>query len=150
MPKTVRLDEKQRAFCRNLVKGMTNNQALLAAGYKPGTAKGDHGAVMQRRPMIKRYLDGLRANQAERLHITMDTIIMDLLDDRTEERQKGNYASSALITMHIAKLLGFVSDKPQMDLTFISLPLNDGGTQTEMTIEEWQAKWSQNKKLIEH
>lgn len=53
-----RLTDKQRAFCRHLITGMTGAEAARAAGYKNG---GRQAYQLLEKPHITEYLRDLRA-----------------------------------------------------------------------------------------
>ena len=136
------LDTRQRMLCRHIVAGMDQKDAALAAGYAPSVARNDLIGKLLAQPLFQDELARLRAEQAVRLNISMDRLILELVEDREACRALNRPEGAANITMKIAVLLGFTGDRPVMDITIINKPLPYPTREIEMSVDEWVSKWS--------
>ena len=150
MPKKrpINLDERMRQFCENYVAGMNRVEAMLAAGYSVSMARSGWGSAALKRPIIQEEIERLRAVQAKRLNITIDSLILELDRDRAECRALNRPEGAANITVKMATLLGFMKDKLPGDTIFINKPLAEPSKLIEMSVDEWVAEFS--PKEIEH
>ena len=142
MPKQNAINERKRMFCRHIVAGMNQKDAALAVGYAPSVARNQDIGKLLKKPEIQDELARLRAEQAVRLNISMDQLILELVADREACRTLNRPEGAANITMKIAVLLGFTGDKPVMDITIINKPLPYPTREIEMSVDEWVSKWS--------
>jgi hypothetical protein len=141
-PKVAVLSQRERTLAHNIVTGMKLQDAMLDAGYTHAMATSGAGAKIQRRPGFQEEVARIRAGMARRLNITLDSLVLDLLADREAARTAEQPATAATITMSIAKLLGFLSEKSQLDITIINKPLATPGSDYLMSVEDWIAEWS--------
>jgi hypothetical protein len=141
-PKVAALSQRELTFAHNIVAGMKLQDAMLDAGYTHQMATSGAAAKIQRQPAFQAELAKIRAGMARRLNITLDSLVLDLIADREAARTADQPATAATITMSIAKLLGFLADKQQLDITIINKPLATPGKSYLMTPDEWIAEWS--------
>jgi len=139
---TAGLTQRELDFARNVVAGMTQQQAMIDAGYTPSTARGDTGTKTQRRQDFQDELARLRAGMARRLNITLDSLILDLAQDREAARLLDRPEGAARITMQMATLLGFTGDKQQVDITIINKPLPYPTKENQLSVDEWIERFS--------
>jgi hypothetical protein len=135
-------DDREARFARNLIAGMNQQMAMIEAGYSASSARSNMGALVQRRQYFIDEMERLRAVQHKRLAVTIDTIIIELYRDRDMARRLEQPAVAAGITMHMAKVLGFLEDRQQVDITIINKPLAVPTKELELSVDEWIARWS--------
>jgi len=125
-------------FALNVAKGVSHGDAYAAAGYHDKSGAG--AAKLMRKPEVAARISELRAQIRARMKITVETIVMDLQEDRAFAYRCANPAAAITATMAIAKLLGLLVDKSE--LSVVMKPALAPTDRREMTIEEWQAQWA--------
>jgi hypothetical protein len=104
---------KHEAFAQGLAKGKTQADAYQDAGYK-----GDKTAASRLSTnvnIIARRAE-LQAKVAAKTGRTVEDIVKALDEDRELARQNGQVAAAITASMGIAKLLGMLVDKAQIDV----------------------------------
>jgi hypothetical protein len=145
--------EREEKFCHNIVAGMTGGQAALEAGFAASNARSDLPAQLMRRPRVVKRIEQLRATEARRLHYTVATIIAELEDVQARAKRKSRFADEIKAIMAKVEMLG-LAPKPlapgssPVNVNLIFKPLAVPTEVKEMSVEDWQAKWS--PKEIEH
>lgn len=105
-----KITSRQEQFCQNIVAGMKHIDAYLAAGFidnYKGRSSELPGKLLKAPRIIQRIAQ-LRALQAMRLNITINTILLDLEKARQIAEQDINPMAMIAATMAKAKLLGFL------------------------------------------
>lgn len=105
-----KITSRQEKFCQNIVAGMKHIDAYLAAGFidnYKGRCSELPGKLLKQPHIIQRIAQ-LRALQAMRLNITINTILLDLEAAREEALAEHNPMAMIAATMAKAKLLGFL------------------------------------------
>ena len=77
--KAVKLKDRQERFCREYIIDYNATQAAIRAGYSERTA-GSMGAENLKKPNILARVRELQKEQAERLCISADWVIMQLVE----------------------------------------------------------------------
>jgi phage terminase small subunit len=141
MPNT-KLNIRQERFCLGLAEGLPQSRAYIEAGY---TARGNAAEVaaarLFRKVQVSSRVAELQAKAARRSEVTVDSLVEEL-DEMLQlaTRQKLPAAGVAAI-MGKARLLGLVVDKTEV-ATIIRKPARSPTTETQMSLEEWQAKFT--------
>lgn len=105
---------RQERFCQELVKGKTQAESYVLAGYKP-----DEGAAsrLSGNVKVKARLQELKGRAAEKAAITAADIAAQLDEDRQFARECAVPAAAVSATMGKAKVLGLIVDKSKVDLS---------------------------------
>lgn len=139
------LTSKQEAFCRFFVENeMTARDAAKAAGYSNTSDGNIRSAASQllTNINIKTRIEQLRREAVYKTTVTVVSIAEDI--DRAWKLafiQKKPEACIAA-SMAKAKLFGFVTDRPIVDLTIINKPLAQPTNEIELSVSEWQERWA--------
>jgi phage terminase small subunit len=137
-----KITSRQEKFCQNIVAGMKHIDAYLAAGFID-TYKGRSSELpgkLLKAPRIIQRIAQLRALQAMRLNITINTILLDLERARQIAEQDINPMAMIAATMAKAKLLGFL-EGPGEAQGRIPKPLAHPSEVKELTLEEWEERF---------
>lgn len=82
------LEDRQKAFCEYYISTNFNGtQAAILAGYSKKTANVIASENLTK-PNILKYIDKLKAERLERVHITHDDILKDLIEVKERCMQK--------------------------------------------------------------
>ncbi len=73
------LTDKKERFCREYVCDYNRTQAAIRAGYKEKSAA-KIGCKLMKDPEVKAYIRQLQKEQAERLMLTSDRVLIELMD----------------------------------------------------------------------
>lgn len=76
---TPELNEKQKLFCEEYIKDLNATQAAIRAGYSVKTAK-SQGNRLLTNVDIQNYLSTLKENRIERIQITQDEVLANLIE----------------------------------------------------------------------
>ncbi|WP_331372863.1 terminase small subunit [Sinorhizobium chiapasense] len=103
------LSPRQEAFCRHLAEGRSQRQAYIEAGYSARGDTADEAASrLAGNIKVAFRLAELQAQQAKRLDLTVEKLVLELEDARLSAMADRNYAVAIVATMAKAKLLGFI------------------------------------------
>ena len=155
------LTQKQETFVRKVAEGMAASRAYREAGY---TATAHAAEVMASKTLrnaeVAARLAELRAEQAKRHEVTIDSLAREFDENRAHALRVDQVAAAVQATAMKAKLFGFMVDRQQVQVEHIlRKPSADENAPAEMSLEDWQAKYgggspglaiSGNGKLIEH
>lgn len=133
------LSEQQERFCRAIVKGLSQREAYLEAGYKPSNENATDAAASRLLSTVKiqARIAELREPIARKFEITTDFIATELLnvwkasigaDDRTNARQA---------LMDIAKLTGRIIDMSRVQAENVNYNLSA----EPLPAEEWEREF---------
>ena len=81
------LNEKQKQFCNEYLIDFNGTQAAIRAGYSKKTAYSMANENL-RKPEIQAYLKELIENRNERVQITQDEVIRDIIEVKNRCMQK--------------------------------------------------------------
>jgi len=129
-------DQRYEMFCWGIVKGLSQRDAYQAAGYSRSDR---HMNVIFKRPQIQRRIQEMRAQMRYKLKISVESLVVDLVDSRQRAIAAGEIANEISATMAIARLLGFLVDKNE--LAVIMKPAIAPTERTTMTLDEWIEHW---------
>ena len=114
-----KLTPKQARFCEEFVVDHNATQAAIRAGYSAATAK-EQGYRLLTKVHVQARVAELHAAHRERLDTTVDSITLQLREDRALAHEKGQAGAAVQASMGLAKLYGLLVDKRE-DVT----PLDD-------------------------
>jgi phage terminase small subunit len=154
------LTQKQETFVRKVAEGMAASRAYREAGY---TATAHAAEVMASKTLrnaeVAARLAELRAEQARRHEVTIDSLAREFDENRAHALRVDQVAAAVQATAMKAKLFGFMVDRQQVQVEHtLRKPSADENAPAEMSLEDWQAKYAggpgladgRNGKLIEH
>ena len=156
------LTQKQETFVRKVAEGMAASRAYREAGY---TATAHAAEVMASKTLrnaeVAARLAELRAEQAKRHEVTIDSLAREFDENRAHALRVDQVAAAVQATAMKAKLFGFMVDRQQVQVEHtLRKPSADENAPAEMSLEDWQAKYGgssgpgladqRNGKLIEH
>ena len=156
------LTQKQETFVRKVAEGMAASRAYREAGY---TATAHAAEVMASKTLrnaeVAARLAELRAEQAKRHEVTIDSLAREFDENRAHALRVDQVAAAVQATAMKAKLFGFMVDRQQVQVEhMLRKPSADENAPAEMSLEDWQAKYGgssgpgladgRNGKLIEH
>jgi len=107
MPK---LTERQRAFCRHLVTGMSASEAAREAGYRNA---GRQAYELLEKPHIKAEIDRLREKVEDKALVTVEDVIRGLLHEAENAATDGPRVTA---WTNLGKYLGMFTDKHEVTL----------------------------------
>ncbi|RWI42246.1 MAG: hypothetical protein EOQ93_31755 [Mesorhizobium sp.] len=139
-----KLNMRQERFCLGLAEGLPQSRAYIEAGY---TARGNAAEVeaskMVRLPKVAARVAELRADAAKRSGITVDDLVTDLNLMFKLALATKNPAAGVTAVMGKAKLLGLIIDRAEVATTQ-RRPMRAPGEVKQMTLEEWQRRFTPN------
>ena len=157
------LTQRQENFVRKVAEGMPASRAYRDAGY--AASSGNSAEVLASRTLRKAQvaarLAELRAEQAKRHEVTIDSLAREFDENRAHALRVDQVGAAVQATAMKAKLFGFMVDRQQVQVEHtLRKPSADENAPAEMSLEDWQAKYggssgpvingSGNGKLIEH
>ena len=79
MPEKSPLNDKQKLFCLEYTVNYDATEAAIKAGYSKKTAK-TQGSRLLKNPQVLDYVRKIQKDQAERLCVTSDWVVMQLVE----------------------------------------------------------------------
>lgn len=134
------LPAREETFCQNIVAGMTKKAAWFAAGFGANEAKPTNINRLAKLPEVIWRIQWLRMKQAQRLNVTMDSLVLELVEAYETARVLGNPSAMVAATMAKAKLVGIIGDDKDTEGR-IPLPSPIPTTVVELTQEEWERQF---------
>jgi hypothetical protein len=132
--KNAGISEREKILARGIVGGLSQKAAFAKAGYAAGV---DRSEILQR-PRVIHYLRELHDRQVERLDYSIDNLCARLehiayaaIDDR-------QYAAAVSAVMGVAKLMGHLADRSEIEMHIIAKPAREPTKETVLSPEEWQ------------
>lgn len=137
------LQPKHETFCQGIVAGLSQRDAYIGAGWtSQSSASGPGPHMLLKKPAIQHRIAVLQALQRGRLNITMETLLLELEDERQGAIKAENWNAAVTATMAKAKLLGLLVDKAAIDVNLIPMPSDKPLEKVEYSVEEWIAEFS--------
>ena len=140
------LNPRQQKFVQAIVEGKTQLEAYKAAGYSYAKMS-DENARRQavkymRTPRIAQALADARAAAIERISLSADDIVEQLMEARAialscEPRQVG---AAVAASMGAAKILGHIVEHRQVDITHHKPGIS--GQLVELSEDEWKRQFA--------
>jgi hypothetical protein len=132
------VNDRERRFAQAIVGGLAPKVAMSKAGYSP---KANPGSVLARHPVI-RYIEELRDRQAKRLDYTVENLCARLEHIAWAALDEGQFAPAVSAVMGIAKMMGHLNEKSEIELHVISKPAREPTKEVDLTPEEWQRQFA--------
>lgn len=104
---------KQKAFCQEYLKDLNATQAAIRAGYSAKTA---HviGAENLTKPIIASYLQQETSQRAEKVQITAEMVLKQIMEDRDDAKERGQLSVSMKGNELLAKHLGMFIERHEV------------------------------------
>jgi phage terminase small subunit len=100
-----KLTAKQKMFCQEYMIDLNATQAAIRAGYSEDTAK-EIGCQNLTKVNIQEYLQKLMKERMERVLITQEDVLKDIIETRTATAQEGKHSdrlrANELLGKHLA------------------------------------------------
>ena len=141
---------RQEQFVQGLASGLKQHDAYEKAGYRASTRTvvDVNAARLSSLPHVRTRLAELQERQAKRIDITVDDLIAELEEARLKAMATKQLNGAVAAIMGKAKLLGFLTDKVEVDMT-IRKPMRTAGAFERMSIEEWKLQFAPKLLSIE-
>lgn len=137
VPRPEKLTDREKRLAQGLVGGLSNAAALRKAGY----AAGSFNCVADK-PHFVEYLAALRNREVERLDYTVDNLCARLEHIAFEATAHRQYGPAVQAVMGIAKMMGHLADKSEIELHLISKPMREPTKELELSPEAWQRQFA--------
>jgi phage terminase small subunit len=113
-------NDRQRHFVVEYLKDSCGAQAAIRAGYSPNCARQQAWDLLTR-PDVRAALDVVRAQFAERLECTVESVLQQLVDVSTEAREAQQYSAAIRSLDLLGRHLGLFGN--QHSTTAVSEPV---------------------------
>ena len=138
------LTQRQENFVRKVAEGMPASRAYRDAGF--AASSGNSAEVLASRTLRKvqvaARLAELRAEQAKRHEVTIDSLAREFDENRAHALRVDQVGAAVQATAMKAKLFGFMVDRQQVQVEHtLRKPSADENAPAEMSLEDWQAKY---------
>lgn len=142
-PRKQKLTPKERKLAINLVQGMPKTQAMQKAGFsgRVNVKEGDPDSVFQR-PHFVKFMRELQDRQIKRLDYSVDNLCARLEFVYLEAIQRHQYGPAVQAALGIAKMMGHLADRTEIEMHIISKPLREPTEVVTLSPEEWQRQFS--------
>ncbi|CAH2403132.1 terminase small subunit [Mesorhizobium escarrei] len=156
------LTQRQENLVRKVAEGMPASRAYRDAGFAAGSDNSAEVLASRtlRKVQVAARLAELRAEQARRHEVTIDSLAREFDENRAHAIRLEQIGAAVQATTMKAKLFGFMVDRQQVQVEHtLRKPSADENAPIEMSLKDWQAKYgggvpdlaeSGNGKLIEH
>ncbi|RWG82877.1 MAG: Terminase small subunit [Mesorhizobium sp.] len=129
-------------FVQNIIEGMPASRAYILAGYQArGNAAEVNAARLLRNAQVASRIAELRARQARRLDITVESVTRMLIEDRAAALAAKQMGAAVAASMNLAKLHGLIVDKSEVE-SVVRKPMREPAQVRQMTLEEWQRRFA--------
>ena len=135
---------RHERFAQGVAKGRSQGEAYVYAGYSKQAAGNDTRANATRiakRPEVAARIVELQERQANRIGVTVDDLVGELNDMLKLAKRCKQPSAGVGAVLAKGKLLGLIVDKAELDAT-VRKPSKVPTDKTEMTMDEWAAKFS--------
>jgi len=121
------LNQKQKKFCKEYLKGQTATDAAIKAGYTKDRkgAKTQGSVLLNHNPVVRNYLIELELSLAERDAISLETHLSTLHDLREEATDQGQISAAITAEVHRGKAGGLYIDRREILTAKIDLMSKD-------------------------
>ena len=104
------LTPKREAFCREYLVDQNATQAAMRAGYSEATAQ-QQGSRLLLNVMVQARVAELQSDIAERNEVTVDSIVAELEEARSQAVALGQASAAVAASMGKAKVCGLLIDR---------------------------------------
>jgi phage terminase small subunit len=131
-------------FAQGVAKGKSQHDAYIYAGYaanqKPKDVRSNAG-TLARRPEIAARIAELQSKQAQRIDVSVDSLVAELNDMLKLAKRVKHPAAGVGAILAKGKLLGLIVDKAEVEST-TRKPMRRPTSETRMTMDEWKDKFA--------
>lgn len=117
-----KLTNKQEMFCMEYVVDFNATQAAIKAGYSENSAQ-EIGSENLSKPMIQARVQELMKDRIEKVQITAEDVIKDIIETRSETKEEKRYSERLKANELLGKYLAMWTDTVNNNNT-------NSGTQT--------------------
>lgn len=132
------LTDRERILAQGIAGGLSRAAAFRKAGYADGRPKDE----VLGRPRLVRYLDELRKRQVERLDYSVENLCARLEHIAFSAIDDQQYAAAVSAVMGIAKMMGHLADRTEIEMHIISKPAREPTREITLSPEEWQRQFA--------
>jgi mitochondrial fission protein ELM1 len=132
------LTDRERIVAQGIVGGMSQKAAFAKAGYAAGTNE----MVVLTRPAVIRYIEELRERAVTRLDYTIENLCARLEHISYAALDAEEYAPAVSAIMGIAKMMGHLADRTEIEMHIISKPAREPTKEITLSPEEWQRQFA--------
>jgi hypothetical protein len=132
------LTDRERIVAQGIVGGMTMRAAFAKAGYAAGTSEN----VVLSRPAVIRYIEELRDRSVKRFDYTIENLCARLEHISFQALDAGEFAPAVSAIMGIAKMMGHLADRTEIELHILSKPAREPTKAISLSPEEWQRQFA--------
>jgi hypothetical protein len=133
-----KLTDRERLLAHGIVGGLSRTAAYRKAGYAASAQSKD----IETRPRFVRYVTQLRDRQVERLDYSVDNLCARLEYIAFSACDEKQYGAAVSAVMGIAKMMGHLTDKTEIELHMISKPAREPTTELTLSPEQWQRQFA--------
>jgi phage terminase small subunit len=134
-----KLSKKQAGFVREYMIDRNAAAAYKRAGYAGDPKQG--GPELLRRPAVRLAVDEETARHARRCEVSLDTVTLDLREDRALAHSEGQASAAVAATVALAKLHGLMVDRSESKV--------DAHTTVDVQVRVEQVR-AEVKEIFEH
>ncbi len=110
-----RLTERQAAFARHLITGMSATEAARKAGYSATYADRQAKQLLEN-PQVRAELDRLRAKIEQKAIVTAEEVLTGLLTEAKREGDGANHAARVAAWAHLGRHLELFTERHEVTL----------------------------------
>lgn len=132
------LTDRERIVAQGIVGGLTQRAAFAKAGYAAGTEE----MRVLTRPAVIRYIEELRDRSVQRFDYTIENLCARLEHISYAALSEREYTAAISAIMGIAKMMGHLADRSEIELHIISKPAREPTKSVTLSPEEWQRQFA--------
>jgi hypothetical protein len=117
---------------------MSQRAAFAKAGYAVDTQE----ARVLTRPAVIRFIEELRERSVKRFDYTIENLCARLEHIAFMATAAGEYAPAVSATMGIAKMMGHLADRTEIEMHIISKPAREPTKEVTLSPEDWQRQFA--------
>ena len=107
------LTAKQEFFCREYLRDLNGTQAAIRAGYSERSARRQATEHLSK-PHIQARVQALMAKRAERVEVTVDGVVRNIIEDREGAIAAGQWSVAVRCDALLGKHLGMFTQRVEL------------------------------------
>lgn len=132
------LSERERTLAHGVLGGLSHKAAMRKAGYADSASASE----VLGRPRMLAYMRVMHDRSVERLDYTIENLCARLEHIAFCAMADGQYAPAVSAVMGIAKMMGHLADRTEIEMHIISKPAREPTKEVSLTPEEWQRQFA--------